>query len=33
MVKAVDRSVTITGLRLTYKTGGRRGTFRLESSD
>jgi cyclic pyranopterin phosphate synthase len=28
MLKAVDRSMTITDIRLTYKSGGRSGTYR-----
>ena len=30
MCKAVDRGMTITDIRLTYKTGGKSGTFRAQ---
>jgi cyclic pyranopterin phosphate synthase len=30
MVKAVDREIAIEGVRLTYKSGGRSGTYRRE---
>ncbi len=30
MCKAVDRSMTLTDIRLTYKTGGKSGTFEAE---
>lgn len=33
MVKAVDRDVTITDLRLTYKSGGRSGTYSRDERD
>lgn len=32
MCKAVDRGMTITEIRLLYKSGGRSGTYRLEAS-
>lgn len=32
MLKAVDKSMEITGIRLLEKTGGKSGTFRIEST-
>lgn len=32
MCKAVDRSMTISDVRLVYKTGGRSGTYQMQSS-